>query len=173
MRISRVIVAFLGLVGLASASNHANIFRTYLLVDELRQTSDSLTQMARLYSVTGEERYREYFQRILDIRNGVVARPANPNIAYWDIAIATGEMPPTDGVLAPLRSLLEGAGLSPEQLGLVTEAENRSNSLAVLEQEAFEGSFEDARNTLHGAEYNQLKAEIMQLINELLESLLN
>ena len=103
----------------------------------MRQTSDSLTQMARLDSVTGEGRYKEYFQRILDIRNGVVARPANPHLSYWDITIATGELPPTDGVMDP--DLLRAA-LSADQMELVAMAEDRSNALAVLEQDAFEGS---------------------------------
>ncbi len=171
-----LILLVMSLTGLASAcggSDSNDTLDAYLLVDELRQSSDDLTRMARLNSVTGEDRFRDYFQRILDIRNGVVARPANPNSAYWDIAIATGEMPPTDGKTAALSDLLEDAGLSSQQLDLVKTAQERSDSLASLETEAFEGSREEAVGILHGAEYNRLKAEIMRPINQLLESLLN
>ena len=178
--LGKTVIVFLVLAGLSLAgksqactrSDHAAIFDAYLLVDELRQTSDSLTQMARLYAVTGEDRYKAYFQRILDIRNGAVARPANPNMAYWDATVATGEMPPTDGVISPLHDLLKNAGLSSGQLDLVTKAEDRSNSLAVLELNSFEENPDEARNILNSAEYHHLKAEIMRPINTLLESLL-
>ena len=164
---------FLAISAACAESGQDDTLAAYLLADELRQTSDDLTRMARLYSVTGEDRYKEYFQRILDIRNGMVARPANPNVAYWDIAISTGEMPPTDGQTGALRDLLKDAGLSSEQLELVARAEERSNALAQIESEAFGSSVEEARNLLHGDEYNRLKAEIMQPVNELLQSLLD
>ena len=34
--------------------------RSYLLADELRQTSDDLTRMARSYVVTGDTHYKTY-----------------------------------------------------------------------------------------------------------------
>ena len=167
------VVLLMGLPGACADNGRADTLDAYLLADELRQTSDDLTRMARLYSVTGEDRYKDYFQRVLDIRNGVIARPANPNTAYWDIAVATGALPPTDGQTAALRDLLKDADLSPRQLELVATAEDRSNALADIEADAFRGTLEEARAIMHGAEYNRLKAEIMQPINELLESLLN
>lgn len=166
-------LTLLGVFGACNDSGEVDTLYAYLLVDELRQTSDDLTRMARLYSVTGEDTYRDYFQRILAIRNGVVARPSNPNIAYWDLAITAGEMPPTDGRIASLRDLLEDAGLSSRQLDLVRSAEERSNALAALEANAFGRTLEEAREILHGTEYHRLKAEIMQPINELLGTLLD
>ncbi len=43
---------------------------SYKLADELRQSSDDLTRLARTYAVTGDKRYRDYYWKILDIRNG-------------------------------------------------------------------------------------------------------
>ncbi len=66
--------------------------------DSLRQTSDDLTRMARLYAVTGEARYREYFDEILDIRNGIAPRPPGYfDLPYRDIVLDTGEKPAGEG----------------------------------------------------------------------------
>ena len=154
-----------------TASEWARTFSAYLLADELRQTSDSLTQMARLYAATGETRYKDYFQLILDIRNGVAPRPANPSASYWDVALGLGKMPSAGGPGEPLQDLLKAAGLAPDQLALAKEAQERSESLAVLEQLAFQQPLEDAWETLHGEEYLRRKAEIMRPINALLHSL--
>ena len=45
-------------------------FRSVRLADELRQSSDDLTRMARLYVVTGDEEYKTWFHEILAIRDG-------------------------------------------------------------------------------------------------------
>ena len=50
-------------------------YASYQLADELRQSSDNLTRMARTYVVTGNPLYEEYFRSILAIRNGEIARP--------------------------------------------------------------------------------------------------
>lgn len=47
-----------------------------MLADELRRSSDDLTRMARTYAVTGDERYRRYFQEILEIRTSLLPSPA-------------------------------------------------------------------------------------------------
>jgi len=60
------------------------------LADELCQTSDGLTRMAGTYAVTDDERYRQRFAEILDIRNGAVPRPVDYHLVYWDIVTAAG-----------------------------------------------------------------------------------
>lgn len=50
-------------------------YRSYLLADELRQSSDDLTRLARTYVVTGDAAYERQYLDILDIRNGKKARP--------------------------------------------------------------------------------------------------
>jgi CHASE3 domain sensor protein len=53
-----------------------------LLADELRQSSDDLTRMVRTYVLTGKPIYKAHYQEILDIRNGVLARPENYQSIY-------------------------------------------------------------------------------------------
>jgi CHASE3 domain sensor protein len=50
-------------------------FQSYLLADELRQSSDDLTRLARSYVATGNEEYEREYWAVLDIRNGKSPRP--------------------------------------------------------------------------------------------------
>ena len=140
--------------------------RANLLADELRQTSDDLTRMARTYAATGDERYRQYFQEILDIRNGSAPRPQDYHEVYWDLVTADGERPrPADAPVA-LRTLMEHAGITPAELDLLAAAEDQSNELTLLENSAFDavrsGEREVAQQLLHAADYHQAKARIMR-----------
>ncbi len=46
-----------------------------VLADELRQSSDDLTNFARMYAVTEDPKYKLIYNRIIDIRNGKETRP--------------------------------------------------------------------------------------------------
>ena len=62
-----------------------NRYLSYLLADELRQSSDDLTRMVRTYAETGEERYKDYFEEILDIREGRLPRPERYHGIYLSL----------------------------------------------------------------------------------------
>jgi len=53
-----------GLIAQRAAANLLSI------ADQLRQSSDDLTQMARAFVVVGDPRFKKYYQHILDIRDG-------------------------------------------------------------------------------------------------------
>ena len=135
------------------------------LAYELRQSSDDLTRMARTFAVTGDEQYRGYFQEILDIRNGDAPRPDDYHLVYWDLVTADGERPRASGQAVTLRSLMEDAGITAGELALLTTAEDESNLLTKLENQAFaavaDGKREVAQEILHTADYHQAKAQIM------------
>ena len=65
-------------------------YRSYLLADELRQSSDELTRLARTYVVTGDSKYEGQYWMILAIRNGQAPRPQNYERIYWDFMAADG-----------------------------------------------------------------------------------
>ena len=44
--------------------------QSFLLANELSQSSDDLTRMVRTYVATGNPIYKKHYQDILDIRNG-------------------------------------------------------------------------------------------------------
>ncbi|CAM5209018.1 hypothetical protein [Alishewanella longhuensis] len=77
------------------AIDKANNIRlqSFLLADELRQSSDDLTRMVRTDAVTGDERYRQHFDEIFAIRNGQSPRPENYHFIYWDLVDASTSGP--------------------------------------------------------------------------------
>lgn len=50
-------------------------YQLYVLANKLRQSSDDLTELARLYVITGEKKYRDYYNETLSIRNGSAPFP--------------------------------------------------------------------------------------------------
>ena len=183
-------------LALALAGNDRSIadaeerrYRSYLLADELRQSSDDLTRMVRTYAATGDARYKGYFQDVLDIRAGRAPRPARSHNVYWDLVTAAGEAPRESGAPAALRALMLRAGFTGPELALLEESEDRSNDLVALETEAMNavaGLYRDAagaygvrgepnpdlaRDLLHGAAYHEAKGRIMRPLARFIDML--
>jgi methyl-accepting chemotaxis protein len=57
-------------------------YQSYLLADELRQSSDDLTRLGRTYVVTGDPSYKQQYMDILDIRDGKKPRPSEYHRIY-------------------------------------------------------------------------------------------
>lgn len=162
-------------------------YQAYLLADELRQSSDDLTRMARTYSVTGDQVFREYFQKILAIRNGEAPRPLGYHNIYWDFVTATGKSPRANEAAQSLKSLMKEAGFTETEFARLRETENKSNELIRLENHAMnaaQGIFEDgtgnylrgepdlklARTLLHNEEYHQAKESIMKPLEKFFQA---
>ncbi|OUR75341.1 hypothetical protein A9Q83_18115 [Alphaproteobacteria bacterium 46_93_T64] len=159
-------------------------YRAAILADQLRQSSDDLTRMARTYVITENPIYEQYFQHILDIRNGNVERPPNYSGIFWDLVTATDTLPSPDTEKRSLKSLLLELNLSSIEIRLLRQSEAESNDLVDMEITAFnalKGRFKDsagnftiirapdpkfARNLLHGKSYHYAKLKIMAPIGE-------
>lgn len=104
--------AFAVLVGLKETIAQArdNRLQLTLLSEELRQTSDDLTRMVRTYVVTGDRQYRQYFDEILAIRNGLSPRPQGINRIYWDLVSKDEERPLPYGERMAFLELLKEQG---------------------------------------------------------------
>ena len=171
------------------------------IADNLRQSSDDLTRMARSHAATGDERYLEYFREILDIRNGSAPRPREYHLPYWDLVIPDGERSRPAGKRVAMRSLIEGLAtpgeaevggmeysaigrrlavrrfdtrITESEIALLVASEDASNSLAKLEEQAFEavrvGNRDLALELLHSREYHEGKARIMAPLAEFAET---
>lgn len=160
-------------------------FLGYQQADRLRQSSDDLTRFARLYVVTGDAKYEGFYREVLAIRNGVAPLPAHYERVYWDFATDPRHPLPPKGRPQSLRSRMEQAGLTDDELALLTRAQANSENLVQTEETAFyamKGLFRDrygrlthgapdqplAIRLLHDAAYHHEKARIMQPIDELL-----
>ncbi len=164
--------------------SETNRFQSVKLADQLRQSSDDLTRMARTYIVTGNPTYEEYFHEIFSIRNGTAPRPEKYNEVYWDFVTETGDRPTSFGPPEALLDMMKHLGLSRRELAKLEEAKKNSDDLTKLEKIAFgamKGFFEDAsgnltlerapdqafaRRILHGEEYHKAKGSIMRPIRE-------
>ncbi len=162
---------------------------SYKLADELRQSSDDLTRMARLFVATGEERFAEYFEEILSIRMGKKPRPTEYDLVYWDLVDEDGKRPRPNGEAISLDDLMVAQGFTVEEFRKLTEARERSDGLVRMEaiaMNAIRGQFVDdtggfsragdsdpelARKIMFGPEYLSAKAQIMTPINEFLQLL--
>lgn len=151
---------------------------SYQLVGQLRQESDDLTRMVRAYVLTGDAKYKTYFQNILAIRNGNAPLPEGYFNAYWDMVIVGKRPAPTvHGRGVPLLEIMRNSGFTQEELNKLASAKQYSDDLTHLEFEAMrlveeatdvdlDASRLKAGQLLLGANYHQAKFKIMLPINE-------
>lgn len=141
----------------------------------MRQSSDDLTRMARVYFVTGNPKYLRIYNDILDIRNGRKPRPIAYERIYWDFVANDGKPPRGSTPPVPLNELMKWAGFTDEEFALLAESEKNSNELVNLEviaMDAVSGKFSEeakkmmlpeepedtfARRLIHDDRYHHIK----------------
>ncbi len=146
--------------------------RSLLLADELRQSSDDLTRMARTYVITQEPRYRAAYQTIIGIRDGQLPRPLHYEAIYWDTVLVHGE--PAGAPLQAPQALLQRlhqAEFTAQEIDDLAQAKHHSDALTQTEFSAMalaaSGDAQQqarARLMLHDGAYHAAKAAIMQPI---------
>ncbi|ELM3617640.1 methyl-accepting chemotaxis protein [Aeromonas sobria] len=150
---------------------------SYLLADELRQSSDDLTRLGRTYVITKDPAYEQQYMRILAIRNGEQARPDGYNRIYWDFVAADGQNPRSDSnVRRGLIDLMKDAGFTEGELAKLNEAKNNSDALVNTEVAAFKlvqqtdgdpiANQQQAIAMMHDKAYHQNKGRIMSPIDD-------
>ena len=163
--------------------------RSLQLANELLQSSEDLTRMARSYVTTNNPNYERYFFEILDIRNGKRQRPQDYFAAYWYLA-DIGEAPTSaSGDATPLQELIRQEGLSERELTLLRQSQLNSDTLVKLEKQAFyamKGLFDDgsgnftvsrapdrdlAISLLFGEHYKIEKTRIMVPLQQFMQEL--
>ena len=174
-----LIIIFTLYVHLEKAVDRNNLSRhnSFMLANELRQSSDDLSRMARSYIVTGNPAYKQYYQDIIAIRDGKKTRPADyPNI-YWESVLANKQ--PTHNQheqSVALPDLVRQAGFDSRELQVLADAKARSDVQSAIEMSAINildsGDADiEARRALalpllFGKEYDVVKAAIMKAINQ-------
>ena len=143
--------------------------------------------MVRLYVMTGDTQYRQYFYEILAIRNGELHHPDNYHQIYWDLAGLDEDHPRLGGEKKALKKRMIEHGFTIEEFNLLQESENQSNILAGLEIEAInamDGKFDEgtgeynikgdpnpelAQKIVFGKKYRRIKQEIMAPLQKFFE----
>ncbi|MBX9923718.1 MAG: adenylate/guanylate cyclase domain-containing protein [Rhabdochlamydiaceae bacterium] len=168
-------------------SSTKKAYSDYLLADELRQTSDDLTKMVRLYVLTADPKYAEWYHEILRIRSGLSPTPENYHEIYWDLIFHSKDINTAKGKTISLKKRIQDAGFPPIEENFLLEGEVHSNHLAEMEQEAIyamKGKFKNASGfySIQGhanpqlaaklvseEEYMRQKAEVMQSLQQFYE----
>ncbi|WP_150522859.1 methyl-accepting chemotaxis protein [Roseibium sediminis] len=197
MRISQYMVAGLIVSVLASAAlvyNYTsyrtasqdyktalkNQYASYLLADELRQSSDDLTRLARTYVVTGDSSYEDQYMKILAIRDGKEPTPVDYHRIYWDFVASGVAKPRPDGESVGLLDRMRAVGFTDAEFVKLEEAKANSDGLVNLEVEAMNyvkgldaaGNPIEANDPmkpiqmLHSKDYHRYKANIMGPVDE-------
>lgn len=140
-------------------------FVSILLAQEVRATSNGLTANARAYVSTGNNAYEKAYWDLVKIRSGEMPRPA-------EAAVAPGKT-------ISMKTLLEEADFTDEELALLAESIKISSALVLLEERAMnaiKGFFRDpsgaytvqgqpdrelAQTLMFGKEYESIVNQIM------------
>ena len=166
-----------------------NRYKSYLLADELRQSSDDLTRLARTYVISEDDKYEKMYWDILAIRNGQKPRPENAERIYWDFVLEYGHKPRPDDKTVALQDLMKEAGFTEEEFTLLKQAQANSDGLVTTEtiaMNAIKGLYDDgkgnyniksepepvmARKIMHDDQYHIDKAKIMGPIDQFFKKL--
>jgi diguanylate cyclase (GGDEF)-like protein/PAS domain S-box-containing protein len=147
------------------------------LADELRQSSDDLTQMIRSYVATSEPSYKQHYYEILAIRDGKKIRPNSYSNGYWDLILVDDPPPtPDGGQIISLLQLMQQSGFTQAELAKLDEAKTISDRLTDTEFASMrliettrpmtEAIRAKATLMLQNSTYHKAKADIMRLIGE-------
>ncbi len=169
-------------------------YESFRLADELRQSSDDLTRLARAYVMSGNSKYEDWYWEILDIRNGKKPRPQNyQGRIYWDLVVVESENRPRamSSETIPLQEMMKNIGFTEEEFGKLKEAQANSDALVTTEtiaMNAMKALYDDgtgkyvkqtlpdgterpaevamAQRIMHDAKYHADKAKIMGPIDD-------
>ncbi|MEK6708123.1 MAG: PAS domain S-box protein, partial [Pseudomonadota bacterium] len=165
--------------------------RSLLLANELLQSSEDLTRMARTYVTTGKPIYERHFFEILDIRNGKQSRPLDYSTTHWHLAGVNMASASALGDAIPLQELMRREGFSKGELDLLRQSQLNSDALVNLEKQAFaamKGLYDDgygnftvlrapdrdfAISLLFSERYKAEKASIMAPLKQFVQELDN
>ncbi|WP_310599880.1 methyl-accepting chemotaxis protein [Desulfobulbus sp.] len=110
----------------ATSANEAQVRRylSYLIANEFRQSSSSLTNLCRTYAATGDKKYSDAYWQIVDWQSGKAARPADVHPLLHP------------GERLAQKKIMEELGFSPKELALLEQARANSDGLIATEAQA-------------------------------------
>ena len=125
--------------------------KSLALAYELKQSSTDLTHFARLYVETKHPRYKYYYYIVKGIRDGKIKKPSDYKDYgnfYWDVKTpdvwVINQHEPDSTIFLPcddclsFRERMIELGFDDLEFELLSEAQSISDSLSVIEEEAFQ-----------------------------------
>ena len=125
---------------------------SFRLAEELRDSSDELTRLARTYVVTADARYQRAYQAVLDIREGRQAMLSAADAGSWALADTDAPTSPPGAAAQaeadaavpaepsrrpmPLLDRMRQAGVGEADLASLAQAKQASDLLTQVELSA-------------------------------------
>jgi signal transduction histidine kinase/CheY-like chemotaxis protein/HPt (histidine-containing phosphotransfer) domain-containing protein/HAMP domain-containing protein len=187
-----VLFAVLAVTGVLLVNNQGDLTRSqkvryesYLLAQQLRQSSEDLTRMARTYVTTGDPQYEDLYRDILAIRAGTRPRPANYQNHYWGSDPPETDTSGSEKRAVPLQTLMRDQGFTDAEFAKLKEAHDSSDDLVRTEaiaMAAVKGRYDDgtghftkpgpidqplAVRLMFNEDYSRHKGKILKPIDEL------
>ncbi len=145
------------------------------VMQKLRQSSDDLTNAARAYAVSNDKKFKKQYFDILDIRNGLKARPEHYDLIYWDLSKERREQKHKSLRKESLKSMIGKLPFNSFQKNLLKRSEYNSNDLVSLEKDVFKamknGNQKLAIKLLYSKQYYKEKEKIMIPLDDMIISL--
>ena len=149
-------------------------YKSYLIADELRQSSDSLTRLARTFVATGNSKYEKAYNHILEWRSGKIPRPEDAAIRPGETIAQTEIMKDLGFTDKELAKLEESTAKSNELVATETKAMNAMKGLGPKGETKYSGdepAKQMALRIMFDDQYHAYKKKIMKPINEFFDLL--
>ena len=147
----------------ARAENQRNT--SFRLADTMRQSSNDLTHMVRLYVSTGESRYRSYYDEILAIRSGTAPRPIHYDSSFWDRVLAEGKGFVEYGRPESLVDQMRATNFTQDEFDALNASLGASNNLALVELEVMEGVAPRITRGLDSSYFSDIAFQYQRLVD--------
>lgn len=159
-----------------------NRYQSLKAILELTENTEDLTKMARLYTITGNKKYKEFFYNILAIRDGKAKRPEYYSPFYWNYILGGKTPHQLKGDGLTLDAKISKLDFTAYELELLKQAKERTAKLTAIEEQAFNLMEKDkpasaqiikngdyvrkAQFLLHSPQYLEMKAEILEPLEQ-------
>lgn len=101
-------------------------FLSFVVADEFRHTSMSLTSLCRVYVATGDQKFWDEYWKIVDWRSGKIARPLDIHKNLYP------------GKVVAQRKIMEELGFTKGEFDLLDQASANSQALIATEDQAMQ-----------------------------------
>ena len=161
------------------------------LSQDLVISSQWATRFARAYIDTKDPQRREWYNEVNEVAEGVVPRPENYNLDYWNLVVSGFLKPPqknNEEVLS-LEDHFMHHDVTAEEISLLNNSRNIYTKMTVIERlamNALEGKFDDgtgmfqkkgkpnpimAHNLLFSDDYTKLNGDLGHMSAKLITSI--
>jgi diguanylate cyclase (GGDEF)-like protein len=115
------------------AKNHAEISS---IINEIKYNSATLSELAKRYVLTGDKRYQDAYQQLMDFHNGRSPRPAHYTPGYWDLLEPTRSKRHPEGKALSISDRLLLQAFDNSERSLLNDFEEKARQLQGLERDA-------------------------------------